>query len=229
MKKVLNFISNMFRRLPPVGRLGKIVILLLVVAIIARICVSCSIIGSARPEYLKTVEMPAWVDQQIIDKGDTSRTGRPLEKFSNIVVHYVANPMSTAQQNRDYFQSPQSSVSSHFVVGLRGEIIQCIPLDEQSSASNNRNKDTISIEVCHPDTTGAFNQATYESLIKLTAWLCHIGKLDSEAVIRHYDVTGKECPKYYVDHPDAWTQFKNDVQYGIDNYDFAEMNKAAAQ
>ena len=28
--------------------------------------------------------------------------------------------------------------------------------------------------------------------------------LTSEDVIRHYDVTGKICPKYYVDHPEAW-------------------------
>ena len=30
-------------------------------------------------------------------------------------------------------------------------------------------------------------------------------------VIRHYDVTGKECPKYYVEHEDAWEQFKQDL------------------
>ena len=207
------------------GRLFKLILLLLVIAILSRVCVSCNLFGDARPEYLKNIEMPSWVDVQIIDRGDMSRTGRPLEKFSNVVVHYVANPMSTAQQNRDYFQSAQSSVSAHFVVGLNGEIIQCIPLHEQSSASNDRNKDTISIEVCHPDTTGKFNEATYNSLIKLCAWLCDTGKLKGEDVIRHYDVTGKICPKYFVDHEDAWAQFKNDVQYGIDNYDFKEMAK----
>ena len=31
------------------------------------------------------------------------------------------------------------------------------------------------------------------------------------ALIRHYDVTGKLCPKYYVEHIDAWKAFKNDV------------------
>lgn len=210
------------------NRLIKLIIILVIIAVFAKICVSCNFLGNARPEYLKNVEIPSWIDQQIIDRGDTSRTGRPLEKFSNVVVHYVANPMSTAQQNRDYFQSSQSSVSAHFVVGLEGEIIQCIPLNEQSSASNDRNKDTISIEVCHPDTSGKFTDATYNSLIKLCAWLCDTGKLDGEDVIRHYDVTGKICPKYFVDHEDAWKQFKNDVQYGIDNYDFEEMDRTAA-
>ena len=54
------------------------------------------------------------------------------------------------------------------------------------------------------------------SLIRLTAWLCHSFGLDAEDVIRHYDVTGKECPLYYVQHPDAWEAFKADVQRELD-------------
>ena len=49
------------------------------------------------------------------------------------------------------------------------------------------------------------------SLVRLTGWLCYRFNLTSEDVILHYDVTGKICPKYYVDHPDAWEQFKADV------------------
>ena len=30
-------------------------------------------------------------------------------------------------------------------------------------------------------------------------------------MIRHYDVTGKICPKWFTEHPDAWEQFKQDV------------------
>ena len=30
-------------------------------------------------------------------------------------------------------------------------------------------------------------------------------------VIRHYDVTGKYCPKYYVENEDAWAALKADV------------------
>ena len=47
------------------------------------------------------------------------------------------------------------------------------------------------------------------------AWLCARFGLTSEQVIRHYDVTGKECPKYYVDHPDAWEQMKADISAQI--------------
>ena len=42
------------------------------------------------------------------------------------------------------------------------------------------------------------------------------GQLDAEDVIRHYDVTGKICPKYFVENEDAWSNFKEDVQAAID-------------
>ena len=38
----------------------------------------------------------------------------------------------------------------------------------------------------------------------------------AEDVIRHYDVTGKICPKYYVENEDAWLSFKQDVSTRIE-------------
>ena len=164
---------------------------------------------------LMAVPIPDWIDQQIIKVDGDSRRGVYLEGVRNIVIHYVGNPGSTAQQNRDYYANPASDVSSHFVIGLKGEIIQCIPLHEKSSASNHRNKDTISIEVCHPDESGKFTDASYQSLVKLTVWLCEICDLDSGDVIRHYDITGKQCPLYFVTHENAWERFKKDVEMSI--------------
>ena len=160
---------------------------------------------------LMAVPIPDWIDQQIIKVDGDSRRGVYLEGVRDIVIHYVGNPGSTAQQNRDYYANPSSDVSSHFVIGLKGEIIQCIPLHEKSSASNHRNKDTISIEVCHPDESGKFTDASYQSLVKLTAWLCEICDMGSDDIIRHYDITGKQCPLYFVTHEGAWEQFKKDV------------------
>lgn len=160
---------------------------------------------------LMAVPIPDWIDQQIIKVDGDSRRGVYLESVQDIVIHYVGNPGSTAQQNRDYYANSSSEVSSHFVIGLNGEIIQCIPLHEKSSASNHRNKDTISIEVCHPDESGKFTDAAYQSLVKLTAWLLDICDLDSDDVIRHYDITGKQCPLYFVTHEDAWEQFKQEL------------------
>ena len=161
---------------------------------------------------LAATSVPDWVDRQIINVDGDSRRGVMLEGVRNIVIHYVANPGSTAQQNRDYYASRSSDVSSHFVIGLKGEIIQCIPLHEKSSASNHRNKDTVSIEVCHPDESGKFTDASYQSLVKLTTWLIDVCDLNSNDVIRHYDITGKQCPLFFVTHEDAWKQFLKDVK-----------------
>jgi N-acetylmuramoyl-L-alanine amidase CwlA len=157
-------------------------------------------------------EVPSWVDVQIVDINGAGRRGTALGTVKDIAIHYVGNPGTTAQQNRDFFNQPDTTVSAHFLIGLEGEIIQCIPLDEMSSATNDRNGDTISIEVCHPDDTGEFTDATYQSLVKLTAWLCDNYHLSRDHVIRHYDVTGKLCPLYFVEHEDAWAQFLADVK-----------------
>lgn len=155
--------------------------------------------------------IPEWIDQEILDLDGAARTGIPIAAVRDIAVHYVGNPGTTARQNRNYFNQKGVEVSSHFIVGLEGEIVQCIPLDEKSSATNDRNIDTISIEVCHPDETGRFNDASYASLVKLCTWLMGQYGLDETHLIRHYDVTGKQCPLYFVQHEDAWERFKQDV------------------
>lgn len=150
-----------------------------------------------------------------------SRPGNALDKVDKVVIHYTGNPGSTAQANRDYFESlatnPVTSASSHFVIGLDGEIIQCIPLNEISYASNSANAYSISIECCHPDETGEFETITYNRCVELTAQLCYYYHLDPERdVIRHYDVTGKECPLFYVQHPDEWEMFVGFVERRVD-------------
>lgn len=173
-------------------------------------------IGPTPVEKLGLTQVPAWVDVQIIEVDGISRRGEKLEDIRNIVIHYVANPGSSAQANHDWYVNPESEVSSHFLVGLAGEVLQCIPLDEYSSASNHRNKDTISIEVCHPDETGKFTGESYHSLVQLTAWLLEVSGLQPEDVIRHYDITGKDCPRYFVQHEDSWLAFLADVAAAVE-------------
>ena len=187
-------------------------ILLLVLLVVGWHVYQNEIIPREKVFELAATSAPDWVDQQIIKVDGDSRRGVMLEGVRNIVIHYVANPGTTAQHNRDYYASRSSDVSSHFVIGLKGEIIQCIPLHEKSSASNHRNKDTISIEVCHPDESGKFTDETYDSLVKLTVWLCEVCGLDSNDVIRHYDITGKQCPLYFVTHEDKWEQFRHEIK-----------------
>lgn len=163
------------------------------------------------------------IDVQLLDVNPYSRPGIETEEITGIVVHYTANPGSSAQDNRDYFNGLQDSheteASSNFVIGMEGEIIQCVPTWEVAYASNERNMDTVSIECCHPDESGEFTDETYRSLVQLTAWLCTKFELSEEDVIRHYDVTGKVCPKYFVDHEDEWGNFKEDVAAAIEKGD----------
>lgn len=155
------------------------------------------------------------IDEQYLTVNEYSRPGKALTKVKHIVIHYTANPGTTAQNNRDYFEGLKDSgltyASSHFVIGLDGEIIQCIPMNEWCYASNDLNSESISIEMCHSDETGAFSNATYNSCVFLVAQLCNYYHLTAEDVIRHYDITGKECPKYFVDYPDRWEKFRGFV------------------
>ena len=161
-------------------------------------------------------------DVQLLTVNSYSRPGTVLEQVKGIVIHYTANPGTSAQANRDYFDGLKDShtayASAHFIVGLEGEIIQCIPTAEIAYASNERNSDTISIECCYENEDGSFNQATYDEVIHLTAWLCAKFGLEGKDVIRHYDVTGKMCPLYYVEHEDEWIQFQEDVDTYLAEY-----------
>lgn len=163
------------------------------------------------------VALPDHVEEDLLPVNQWSRPGTPLETIDGVVLHYVGNPGTTARANRNYFASLSTGqegtyASSHFIVGLDGEVLQCVPLTEIAYASNTRNDDTVSIEVCHPDDTGEFSGVTYQRAVELTAWLCRTFDLDPETdVIRHYDVTGKVCPRYYVEHPEAWERFLTDT------------------
>jgi len=160
------------------------------------------------------------VIQDLLTPNEYSRPQKPLKKVKGVVVHYTANPGTDAKANRDYFENlgitHETHASSHYIIGLDGTVIQCIPTNEISYASNDRNKDTISIECCHKKKNGKFTKETYESLVKLVATLVEEFDLEKEDIIRHYDVTGKMCPKYYVEHEDLWMQFKEEV-FGIMN------------
>lgn len=174
------------------------------------------------------IETPDYVEKDYLTVNEWSRPGTPLEEINGVVIHYVGNPGTTARANRNYFASLSSGeegtyASSHFVVGLEGEVIQCVPLTEIAYASNSRNGDTVSVEVCHPDETGEFSSVTYRRTVELTAWLCRTFRLDPERdVIRHYDVTGKDCPKYYVENPEAWDAFLRDTARALAEPEAAE-------
>lgn len=172
--------------------------------------------GRKAPAVAAPESYPDWIQEELLPRNPWSRPGTEMEGLSGIVVHYVGNPGTTAQQNRSYFaglaRSHETYASSHFLVGLEGEVLLCVPPGEVAYCSNDRNRDTLSIEVCHPDETGEFTPASYDSLVRLIRWLEEYYGLEPEDVIRHYDVTGKVCPKYYVEHSEAWESLLEELK-----------------
>lgn len=160
--------------------------------------------------------LPDWVTVDLLPVNEWSRPGTPLDAVNGIVVHYVGNPGTTAAQNHSYFENlattHETKASSNFLIGLDGEVLLNVPPDEVAFCSNERNNDTLSIECCHPGADGAFTDETYDSLVRLVAFLCDAYDLSREDIIRHYDITGKQCPLYFVEHPDAWDAFLDDVE-----------------
>ena len=198
-----------------------VVIFLSIVAVLLK--AEVEEIESQKAEELEyRVEQAPEIQVQLLPVNEYSRPGTPLNQVKGIVIHYTGNPGTTASQNRSYFEglaeSKKTKASSHYIIGLSGEIIQCVPLDEIAYASNERNVDTISIECCINNEAGKFTDKTYDALVHLTAWLVGEYDLKISDIIRHYDVTGKICPKYFVEHESAWEDFKMDVEKYIDTY-----------
>ncbi len=162
-----------------------------------------------------SVEKPEWT-VDYLTPNDYSRPGDEIGEVKNIFVHYTANPGTSAAQNRSYFEqlkdTRERSASAHFIIGYDGEIIQCIPLNEIAYAVQSRNYDSISIECCYTAEDGSFTPQTYDSLVKLLAYLTHIYNLSEEEILRHYDCGGKRCPVYYVENEGAWTALKEAVK-----------------
>ena len=160
------------------------------------------------------------IQTKLIQKNKYSRPGIALKKVKGVVIHYTANPGTDAEDNRNYFNNlpklnagkqKATYASSHFVIGLEGQIVQCIPLNEMAYAVIGENDHSISIECCYLDQDGKFTDATYQSLLKLLGWLMEEYNLDVSDVKRHYDAGGKLCPLYYAEHEDAWEQLKQDL------------------
>ena len=186
------------------------------------------------------ITIPSWVVQDLIPVDGAHRPGLAINPIRHVVIHYVGNTLSSAKDNRDYFATPPDSpvydgrgVSSHFIIGLYGEIIQCVPLNEVAYAQGvpadsgrpNHNWDAISIENSHYNDAGEFTSMTEDSLVKLTAFLLESYGLpaNTDTILRHYDCSGKSCPKDWADNPAKYEAFVQKVA----NYMSAHPNIAA--
>lgn len=158
-----------------------------------------------------------------------SRPQRKLVEVRAVVMHWVANPGTSAQANRDFFESRKDGRngygSAHFVVDAN-EIVECIPVEEMAyhvgASSYTRfsdeclgaypNATTIGVEMCHPRWDGSYEQATWQRAVDLVADLLRKADLPPSRITTHHAVTGKECPKWFVDNPSELERFRWDVE-----------------
>ncbi|EPP1121248.1 N-acetylmuramoyl-L-alanine amidase [Listeria innocua] len=164
-----------------------------------------------------------------INKNQFSRPGFKLLRVSKIVMHYTANPGASADNHRRYFRDLKERYASAHIFIDDKEAICIIPLNEVAYHANekackvqalkatagyysggNANLTSIGIEMCL-DKNGNITAATFNRSVDVAAELCKTYDLTASDIIRHYDVTGKNCPAPWVAKPSELTRFRNAV------------------
>ena len=150
---------------------------------------------------------------KLIPEGKYNRPGKASTP-KRICVHYTGDAGASADRLALFFTAnPNVETSSQYVVGIQGEIIRCLPDNEQAYAATGNNKNVIHIEVCHPDKSGKFTEKSIAALAELVPYLMKKYGIDANNVVRHYDLTGKHCPMYYVDST-RWAELKQRITSG---------------
>ena len=149
---------------------------------------------------------------------------RSTADIKYIVIHYTANDGDTDEGNGNYFANNIVGDSAHYFVD-DDSITRSVPDDYIAWAVGGSkykytkggtfygkctNANSISIEFCDTKKNGVydFTEATMKNAADLVKLLMEKYTVPVERVIRHYDVTGKVCPKPFVDDEKAWKEFK---------------------
>ena len=152
---------------------------------------------------------------------------RSLSKIKYIVIHYTANDGDSDEGNGNYFANHIIEASAHYFVD-GDSITQSVPDDcvaysvggKKYSDCNKTgggkfygqctNVNSLSIELCDEVKNGKsdFSYATLLNAVELISEKMKQYNVDINHVIRHFDVTGKACPKPYTDNT-KWQEFKN--------------------
>ena len=137
--------------------------------------------------------------------------GIRTEKVKYIVIHYTGNDGATAAENVSYFNGGNRGASAHYFVDHSGEIREyCDPAAYYSwhcggplESSHHplheicTNRNSIGIEICTRKSgdVWTFTSAAVSAAVTLTKYLMAKFGISADHVCRHYDVTGKACPR----------------------------------
>ena len=162
--------------------------------------------------------------------------GKNVPKY--IVVHYTANDgtTATAKSNANYFAKTDREASAHYIVD-EGDTVYCCVLPSNAAwavgdSGKGRlkgivtNFNSISVEmVSHSNKDGYYIPSkTVSNAIELIRQLMSEYGIPISNVVRHYDITGKLCPKPYVNNAD-WNTFIKKIEGGNDEMTEIERKK----
>ena len=129
---------------------------------------------------------------------------RKRDDIKYIVIHYTGNRTDTAKDNAAFFQKINTrSAGAHFFVD-ENDIYYTIPVryPAYSVGTNSKvkaklfgkctNYNSINIELCSD--AGDFLPETLDNAEILIKCLMYLFNIPKERVVRHFDVTGKQCP-----------------------------------
>ena len=145
------------------------------------------------------------------------RAGR-TQPVRYIVMHYTANNGDTARNNCDYYHRVGGlQASAHYFVDEHGAMQSVREGDTAWHCGARaywhpecRNANSIGIEMCSRKRADGSYYILPETVANAAALAREIMQrygIDTEHVVRHYDVTGKRCPMPWVDDPAQWTAF----------------------
>ena len=151
---------------------------------------------------------------------DNYRAGR-TQPVRYIVMHYTANNGDTARNNCDYYHRVGGlQASAHYFCDEYGAMQSVREGDTAwhcgAEAGQRywhpecRNGNSIGIEMCSRRCANGSYYIKPETVANAAALAREIMQrygIDTDHVLRHYDVTGKRCPMPWVDDPAQWTAF----------------------
>lgn len=146
------------------------------------------------------------------------RAGR-TQPVRYIVMHYTANNGDTARNNCDYYHRVGGlQASAHYFVDEHGAMQSVREGDTAWHCGARaywhpecRNSNSIGIEMCSRKRADGSYYILPETVANAAALAKDIMQrygIDTDHVLRHYDVTGKRCPMPWVDDPAQWDAFK---------------------
>ena len=148
------------------------------------------------------------------------RAGR-TQPVRYIVLHYTANNGDTAKNNCDYYHRVGGlGASAHYFCDEHGamqSVRECDTAWHCGAEAGQRywhpecrNSNSIGIEMCsrkRADGSYYIKPETVANAAALAREIMQRYGIDTDHVLRHYDVTGKPCPMPWVDDPAQWAAF----------------------